>query len=1140
MSKPQKIWVRPRRVDEPMVSYLLGTMSLIEQTGVVEGSDVPPVTDEDELEGLQLALRNVVSELKFQTASCSTDKRTATIVELLARAAGGEAATVMLWRCAPYAAFVAHNRYGSHVLQTLVALVGQRIRQEQKDGGKKASGNSGEGSKFNTSSSSLFWEGRSGGGADDDAEHKESVGSGTEKKDDDDDGDWRRDPVDVLAAFWKGLVGLEAVGLAPAGGGDTDAAGGGDDAAAVAAAISAAAIAATPSSVARNLVGMACDVSATHVLRSLLCVCVGVNVVAEKRGKHAKHGHSIAAATSSSASTTTTTTTTTSSCGGVGGGEETNSHNPALLKLWHKTVAIFAGEDGGGEDGGGEDGGGGDRFATVAELQGMSCDPSGAATLVLLLELEARHMCAATEDDGPLADWSDQTKFGVIGNNNPKWGGGGAAGKKGRGEGKPKSGERVALSPCEQLVDKLLEWDHTYDVEAAAAVTAEGGRQKQGSGPSGCLARTADVVYGLAGEASASHLLETIVRVLPDQKLSALVEHCLLGHFEEYALHGVGNFVVQAVLRVVRNPPVAERVAAELVAALPKVLAAKKTGVLWRLAELLGRRRSRSEEGAEGGGEPFFLLPPALRASAAAAILQTAAAAAAAERSSGASGWAANGGDDEAGSAGVGAGKGSMAGGVLKLLSPSLPATSATTPATPGERLRLKLDVPGARTVEALLRLKHSSVGGCADAAAPDAVAIAFLKEPLAAVAKSKHFFHHRKPNSASSSASYSYSSSSSASSASSSSPSVSCALACAVTQLPSSLLASLAVDSLGSRCVLQPVFASDNGNGDNNGDNATKDKDVDDSKDGAHLAAARRVLVVEKLKGSWGSRVAGDGVGQHTLRAAFVGGDLASKEVIVSELADTSSSASSGKGGGKGGGGKGYGSSFGGGGMSGKLAGSAAGRSSMYLAKLDLFVRGRTEWVRAMKRGAATQHLFKDFLSTSSSEKPAAAVGTAKVSTNFSSSSSQPSSEGSKKRGGVTAEATGSGCNGEEEGGGKKAKKAKPTERSTKKRRERETTTSSAQGALPPPAPSESRFLSALGFDAARDGGGGGVGIGGAVLPMKTTAPSSKSTTDATPSTIAPSTSLGFLKSALATAAAAVDNPDPKKKKKKKKKIAP
>mmetsp|Transcript_10924 Transcript_10924/g.21830 ORF Transcript_10924/g.21830 Transcript_10924/m.21830 type:complete len:361 (+) Transcript_10924:227-1309(+) len=245
-------------------------------------------------------------------------------------------------------------------------------------------------------------------------------------------------------------------------------------------------------------------------------------------------------------------------------------------------------------------------------------------------------------------------------------------------------------------------------------------------------------------------------------------------------------------------------------------------------------------------------------------------------------------------------------------------------------------------------------------------------------------------------------------------------------------------------------------------------------------------------------------------------------------------------RGGGKGGGGKGYGSSFGGGGMSGKLAGSAAGRSSMYLAKLDLFVRGRTEWVRAMKRGAATQHLFKDFLSTSSSEKPAAAVGTAKVSTNFSSSSSQPSSEGSKKRGGVTAEATGSGCNGEEEGGGKKAKKAKPTERSTKKRRERETTTSSAQGALPPPAPSESRFLSALGFDAARDGGGGGVGIGGAVLPMKTTAPSSKSTTDATPSTIAPSTSLGFLKSALATAAAAVDNPDPKKKKKKKKKIAP
>jgi hypothetical protein len=538
-----------------MVSYLLGTMSLIEQTGVVEGSEVPAVTNPEELESLQFALRNVVSELKFQTASCATDKRTATIVELLARAAGGQAATVILWRCAPYAAFVAHNRYGSHVLQTLVALVGDRVNQEKKGGGKGKKEKTGSDKDSNSkasSSSSSFWEDRSSGGAGgDDVESKLDKGA-SQNGDGDEEAEWSLDPEEVLTAFWKGLVGLKAVAQ------NSDGSSGDGSAAMqaepeVEAAAAAAAAAVTPSAVARNLVAMCCDVSATHVLRALLCVLKGVGVVAEKRGKNAKHGHSIAAASGNNL----VSSGVMAGSGGKG--------SPALQKLWDKTVNILAGdtnntgaaendddEEEGEDESGGFGSGGEGSFVTVAELQSMSCDPSGAATLVLLLELEAsanahhhrrRHAGAAaaatpanasdsssgaaaaggsggggggggfggsgSSEEGPLAVWCDQGKFGVLGHFK---GGGGKSGVSSKKEDEEKEYER---SPCERLVDKLLEWDLNQ---------GEDGKQQK---------RAADVVYGLAGEAAASHLLETIVRVLPDEKLNQVVHHCLLGSLAE-------------------------------------------------------------------------------------------------------------------------------------------------------------------------------------------------------------------------------------------------------------------------------------------------------------------------------------------------------------------------------------------------------------------------------------------------------------------------------------------------------------------------------------------------------------------------------------------------------------------------------
>jgi hypothetical protein len=66
----------------------------------------------------------------------------------------------------------------------------------------------------------------------------------------------------------------------------------------------------------------------------------------------------------------------------------------------------------------------------------------------------------------------------------------------------------------------------------------------------------ADVIYGMAGELRGSHVLETLLRLSPDELYASILEHggfTTKATLEEYVQHDVSNFVVQTVLATLRN-----------------------------------------------------------------------------------------------------------------------------------------------------------------------------------------------------------------------------------------------------------------------------------------------------------------------------------------------------------------------------------------------------------------------------------------------------------------------------------------------------------------------------------------------------------------------------------------------------------
>jgi hypothetical protein len=362
---------------------------------------------------------------------------------------------------------------------------------------------------------------------------------------------------------------------------------------------------------------------------------------------------------------------------------------------------------------------------------------------------------------------------------------------------------------------------------------------------------------------------------------------------------------------------------------LPQVAAAQKTGVLWRLADALGRlgttpHRSSSSSSSGGNG-----LPPGLQAHAAGLLLQAAA------QASPRAGVAAA---PEAVATAV------AAQGVYALLAPTLPGQSAPVGDTGGDtggeerssgggyaggKARLKLDVPGARTVAALLKLQAlvsfpdaaaaAAAGAIADGAlgatasvgpgdgASATVLLSALRPlaPLPAPGTAKDF---RRPKELALPAE---------------GASVRACVALAVARLPPALLAALAVDSLGSKCVLQPALEAGTRDSGSGGSGTGGSRGGSGDGEGTLLAEARRRLVAVGLKGQWAA-VAADAVGQHTLRVAFRCADAAGKECIAAELAPFAHS---------------------------KLLGSSAGRASLQLVGVDAYVRRKGEWLAQVRK---------------------------------------------------------------------------------------------------------------------------------------------------------------------------------------------
>lgn len=100
-----------------------------------------------------------------------------------------------------------------------------------------------------------------------------------------------------------------------------------------------------------------------------------------------------------------------------------------------------------------------------------------------------------------------------------------------------------------------------------------------------------DAVYGLAGDARGSHVLDIILRLCHDEMHERIIE---VGKFrdslQEYVEHDVSNFVVQTLLATVRNAKVAEILVKACVPLIESGLILdahkRRRGILWRLTEM--------------------------------------------------------------------------------------------------------------------------------------------------------------------------------------------------------------------------------------------------------------------------------------------------------------------------------------------------------------------------------------------------------------------------------------------------------------------------------------------------------------------------------------------------------------------------
>ncbi|KAG7370206.1 Pumilio-family RNA binding repeat protein [Nitzschia inconspicua] len=111
-----------------------------------------------------------------------------------------------------------------------------------------------------------------------------------------------------------------------------------------------------------------------------------------------------------------------------------------------------------------------------------------------------------------------------------------------------------------------------------------------------------DIIYGLSGEIRGSHVLETVFRLCYDDFYSELLrcgDFLSSASVQEYVQHDVSNFVVQTILATVREKEQAETILKVIEKSISSGVAIdpnrKRRGIIWRAAELAAKYRVEQE-----------------------------------------------------------------------------------------------------------------------------------------------------------------------------------------------------------------------------------------------------------------------------------------------------------------------------------------------------------------------------------------------------------------------------------------------------------------------------------------------------------------------------------------------------------------
>ncbi|CAM9652768.1 unnamed protein product [Ectocarpus fasciculatus] len=287
------------------------------------------------------------------------------------------------------------------------------------------------------------------------------------------------------------------------------------------------------------------DISGSHVGRGFLQVLGGMPILSEKRGRQSRHAHSIGTAVGPARMGGRSSNNNHSNGSSVGAKGKASATTPAVdpeaLEKWstpykHRVPRSFVAALGEVTS---------ELEALPAsELQTLACGTFGCPLLVMLLRVHG-NLATATREDSPGSSAAETMVLPCL------------------------EHESTAM----KIVKKVLQWD---DEE-----------------------RSAQVVYAISGENTASHFLEAVLWLSPRSFFEELYHRCFESKLLEFCEHGVSNFLIQAALQRADDKALAEKMVEAISDNASELLKVRRAGVLWRAAQACVRLRLKPKTQAK-------------------------------------------------------------------------------------------------------------------------------------------------------------------------------------------------------------------------------------------------------------------------------------------------------------------------------------------------------------------------------------------------------------------------------------------------------------------------------------------------------------------------------------------------------------